>query len=114
MCMCMYPITCAVYVRNTPGREGPCLEEQALSYVYMCVHTPRRFTGAPTGFRLRPGPGHRNDQRSTWQWVARRAARCCYCVLAALVSCVRSLERRPARAAPPRPAYALKRLYWGV
>ena len=50
MCMCMYPITCAVYVRNTPGREGPCLEEQALSYVYMCAHT------APTGPRAPQRP----------------------------------------------------------
>ena len=56
MCMCMYPMTCAVYVRNTPGREGPCLEEQALSYTFICVHTPHR-----------PGPGQRQraPQRPT-------------------------------------------------
>ena len=93
MCMCMYPMTCAVYVRNTPSREGPCLEEQALSYVYMCAHT------APTGPRAAPaGTATTNDQRGNGLRAARRVTVTAYWPLLCHV-CVRlsGARRAPRR-----------------
>ena len=92
MCMCMYPMTCAVYVRNTPGREGPCLEEQALSYTFICVHTPHRHPGRA------PGTATTNDQRGNGLRAARRVTVTAYWPLLCHV-CVRlsGARRAPRR-----------------